>query len=143
VRAKLRRFLAASGVHNLLLEALNDVVADYAPTIEYIDLANAVVFAPDASYPFGSVRAGVPWYSTVMHVLVLLTKPAKASEGEFYEAAAKVVPVCDGILPSWCSFAWYRAPADGFAAVSVSGGPSEAGFYLDADHNLDNAVFDT
>ena len=73
--------------------------------------------------------------------LVRLQKPDGFSEGEFYEQAGKVTSLLDDVLPAWCTFDWYRAPTGG-PAVTVAGGPSAGGFYLDQDHNLDNHVFD-
>jgi len=136
-----RRVLDASGLHERLVSALAAEIPDYFSAVEYIDITNAVVNVPDNTYPWGTPNAAVPWSSTVAHVLILLIKPANANERDFYAAASKVAPIADRILPTWCSFDWYRAPAGG-PAVNVSGGPSQGGFYLDDDHNLDNNVFD-
>ena len=141
VRAKMERFLVASSIHARLVTRLAADLGEVFSAIEYISTANAIITVPDASYPWGSVVSGRPWSSSVAHILILLVKPAGYTEGEFYEAAGKVAPALDGIVPAWCTFDWYRAPAAG-AAVTVSGGPSQAGFYLDNDHNLDNSVFD-
>jgi hypothetical protein len=141
LRKRWRRFLDASALHSRLYGRLQSELGDVFVAIEYIDVANALVYAPDATYPWGAVLDGYPWYSTVAHILVLLQKPTGYSEGDFYDQAAKILPATDGLLPAWCTIDWYRAPASG-VPVSVSGGPSMAGFFLDNDHNLDNSVFD-
>lgn len=110
--------------------------------VENITVDNAVVHSPDPTYDFGTQAEGAPWSSTVLHVLVRLQKPAGYTEGDFYEAAGKVAAVLDATLPAWCTFDWYRAPTGG-APISVYGGPSAAGFYLDQEANLDNHVLDT
>lgn len=127
--------------HARLVTALTEVIGDYFVAVEYISLANAVVHVPDNTYPWGTVVAGVPWYSTVAHILVRLQKPTGATEAQFYEAAGKVVTTLDPIVSAFVTFDWYRAP-EGYAAINVAGGPSAGGFYLDAEHNLDNNVFD-
>lgn len=121
-------------VEALLTEKLGDVFV----AVEYISIANANILVPDATYPWGAV-GGSPWSSTVAHILVKLQKPTGMSEGAFYEEAGKVIQLLDPILPVWTTVDWYRA---GPVSVSVSGGPSAGGFYLDDDHNLDNEVFD-
>ena len=140
VRARLRRFLDATALHSRILGILTRELGEYFVAVEYISAANAVIHVPDASYPWGSVVSGAPWTSTVAHILVLLTQPGNASESAFYDAAAKVGPALDSILPAWVTFNWYRAPTYG-APVNVSGGPSMGGVYLDNPANLDNNVF--
>jgi hypothetical protein len=136
-----QRFRDAAALHSRLLARLRAEVGEVFSAVEYIDVTNAVIHVPDASYPWGTIATGAPWTSTVAHILVLLVKPAGYTEGDFYTAASKVAPALDGLVPAWCTFDWYRAPAAG-PAINVSGGPSQAGFYLDNDHNLDNSVFD-
>lgn len=125
--------------HARLLDRLTTELGAVFVAVEYISIANAVILVPDSTYPFGAV-GGVPWYSTVAHILVRLTKPAGYTEGDFYEAAARVSTILDPIVPAWVSFDWYRAPEIG-TPINVTGGPSAAGFYLD-ERNLDNSVFD-
>jgi hypothetical protein len=127
--------------HSRLVTELSTALGDYFVAVEYISLANAVVHVPDGTYPWGTVAPGVPWYSTVAHLLVRLQKPTGATEAQFYEAAGKVVTILDPIVSSFVTFDWYRAP-EGYAAINVVGGPSAGGFYFDAEHNLDNNVFD-
>lgn len=141
VRAKFRRFINASAFHSRVHAVLTTEIGEYFGAIEYIDIADAVIHVPDTSYPWGTMASGAPWSSNVAKVLVLLIKPEGGSEADFYSVAAKVNTVLDGVLPAWMTFDWYRAPASG-AAVSVANGPSQAGFYLDNEHNLDNCVFD-
>lgn len=109
-------------------------------SMEYIGPSVAQVHVPNNTYPWGTVVAGIIWYSTVSHILVKLQKPAGAGEGQFYEAAGKVAGVLDPILPIYCTFDWYRTPSNG--GTDVTDGPSGAGFYLDDPHNLDNEIFD-
>lgn len=126
--------------HARLTTALSEALGDYFVAVEYISLANAAVRVPDATYPWGSVTPGYSWGSTIAHVLVKLQKPTGATEGQFYEAAGKVVTTLDPIISAFVTIDWYRAPLS--TSVSVSGGPSAGGFYLDDEHNLDNNVFD-
>jgi hypothetical protein len=140
--AVLERFERFAGIanHAKLLKHLDDAVGEVFVGVEYISLSNAVVTVPDGTYPWGTANASYPWSSTVAHILVLLQKPAGYTEGQFYEAASKVGPIIDAISPAWVTFDWYRAPDS--TPITVVGGPSQAGFYLDDEHNLDNNVFD-
>ena len=140
VRKRMRRFIEASAFHSRLYGRLKQELGDVFVAVEYIDIANAVVHAPDPSYPWGTLADGHPWYSTVAHILVLLQKPTGYSEADFYAAAGKVFPATDGLIPAWATPRWYRAP-QGYPAITVSGGPSQGGFYLDAPANLDNNCF--
>lgn len=109
--------------------------------VEYISPAIATIHVPDGTFPFGTVAEGIPWSSTVAHVLVLTEKPAGYTEADFYEAVGKIGPILDAILPAWATWDWYRG-SDCGPWVAVPGGPSRAGFYLDCPHNLDNQIFD-
>lgn len=139
----LQRFARFGGVANTsrLTSELTENLGDVFVAVEHLTVAAASVYVPSASYPWGVV--GTPdgdWSSTVAHVLILLQKPDGWSETEFYEAATQAAEIADAILPAWVSFAWYRAPLS--TPIAVSGGPSQAGFYLDDEHNLDNNIFD-
>lgn len=125
---------------DVLADALQDALADIFVAVEFISVSLAVVHVPDGTYPWGTVADGAPWYSTVAHALVLVQKPSSMTEAQFYDRAGLVHAVLDPLLTSWSTFDWYRAPETG-VAVSVAGGPSAAGFYLD-ERNLDNSVFD-
>jgi hypothetical protein len=141
-RAELSRRWARFGFtsHHAYMETeLQSRLGDFFVGIEYTSPSVATVISPDASYPWGVQVDGVPWSSTVGHILVRLQKPAGASEAAFYEAAGKVFPTLDPILNAFVTFDWYRTP---LVPISVVGGPSAAGFYLDEDPNLDNSVFD-
>jgi uncharacterized protein YmfQ (DUF2313 family) len=126
--------------HVKMLTELSARLGTFFVAIEYISLANAVVHVPDGTYPWGVFTAGIGWMSSVAHILVLLQKPAGATEGQFYEQAAKVPQILDAIAPAWTTFDWYRSPVS--TPIAVTGGPSMGGFYLDDDHNLDNNTFD-
>lgn len=136
VAKRFRRFVDSTGLHARLRDTLREVLGDVFGALEYIDPSIAAIYVPDNTYPYGTVQPGHPWYSTVCHILVLLTKPANYTEGEFYAAAAKIFPAVDSFLPAWVSLDWYRRPVG--TPVNVSGGPSQAGFYWDNEHNLDN-----
>ena len=138
--ARWQRFGEISN-HARIVTALTNALGSYFVAVEYISLANAVVHVPDASYPWGTVVAGVTWYSTVAHILVRLQNPAGSTEGQFYDAAGLVPQILDPIVSSFVTFDWYRSPSVG-TPIAVVGGPSAAGFYLD-ETNLDNLVFDS
>jgi hypothetical protein len=141
VRKRFRRFLEASALHSRLVARLEAELGAVFVGVEYIPIASAVIISPSVAYPWGSVVAGLPWLSTVAHILVLLRKPEGYSAADFYAAAAKIVPATDGLLPAWATIDWYRAPTAG-VVTAIAGGPSQAGFYLDAEANLDNNIFD-
>lgn len=139
----LERFERFSGIanHAKLLKNLEHALGAAFVGVEYISVANAVVTVPDATYPWGAANPSRPWSSTVARILVQITKPQGWSEDQFYEAAAKVGPIIDALAPAWVAYDWYRGPV-GYPPIVVAGGPQAAGFYLDAEHNLDNNVFD-
>lgn len=139
VLVRFERFVGVAN-HSKLLTELQAALGDVFVAIEYISRANAVVTVPDGSYPWGTPNADAPWSSSIAHVLVRLQKPAGYTEGDFYDAAAKVVPIFDAIMPADKTVNWYRAPTGG-PPVFVVGGPSAGGFYLDQPANLDNNVF--
>lgn len=126
--------------HAKYTTALEAALGDYFYAVEYISVANAVVTTPTSGYPWGTANTTAPWTSTVCHILVRMQLPTGATEGEFAEMAAKVPQVLDPIVPAICTFDWYREPETG-APVSVSGGPSAAGWCLD-ERNLDSSCFD-
>ncbi len=125
-------------VDNLLREKAPDVYVQ----IEHISYDNANIHVPEAGYPFGTVATGstAPWSSSICHVLVLTEKPAEYTELDFYKAVGAIPKALDPILPVWATVDWYRRPES--TPITVIGGPSQGGFYLDDAHNLDNNVFD-
>jgi len=132
----------ALATHARIETELRERLGEYFVQVEYLSLGVASVYVPGAGYPWGTQLAGV-WSSTVAHILVLTQKPEGASEGQFYDAVAQVYPILDAIVPAWVTFDWYRTPVGVYGTpVDVPGGPSQAGFYLDQDHNLDNHVLD-
>lgn len=139
VRARFRRFIEATANHSRLYTRLQAELGPVFSAIEYIDVSLAKIYVPNGSYPWGTIQPGHPWMSTVAHILVLLVKPQSYTEGDFYAAASKILPAVDGLLPAWVKLSWYRKPSGG-APVNVSGGPSQAGFYLDNQANLDQNV---
>lgn len=130
----------ATANHPRLETELRSRLGAFFYALEYISPSVARVISPDASYPWGVQADGVPWYSTVGHILVRLQKPAGATEAQFYKAAGECAVALDPLVNSFVSFDWYREPES--SAIAVVGGPSAAGFYLDDEHNLDNNVFD-
>ncbi len=136
VAERLARFGQAT-TEDRITDLLTDELGSAFVAVEHIDYDVARILVPDASYPWGIVD-GVPWSSTVAHILVRLQKPTGWSEADFYEAAGRVVTLLDPILPVWATVDWYRP---GAVSANVAGGPSAAGFYLDEAANLDNQVF--
>lgn len=135
VRAIFQRFGKAATISNVT-SALDVALGDAFVAVEHIPYGSAQIFVPDGTYPFGTVGP-VPWASNLAHVLIRMQKPAGWTEGDFYEAAAKVALVLDPMLPVWSTFAWYRP---GAVSTPIAGGPSAAGFYLDQPSNLDNQI---
>lgn len=134
--AKVLTFKAEGLRGNLLSELA--VLGQYVVDIEYLNIANATVYSPDNTYPFGTQNPTVPWASTAASVIVRLQKPANTTEADFYKAVAKALAVLDPYLPVWVTFDWYRAGP----VSSASGGLSGVGFYLDDEANFDNQLLD-
>jgi hypothetical protein len=124
----------------VLAGTLSSDLGDFFVAIEHIGYSIAKIYVPDGTYPWGTTSTVSPWYSTVAYVLVKLQKPTGYTEAEFYERAGQVFSLVDALVPAWVVVDWYREPVSG--GISVSGGPSSAGFFLDDEHNLDNNVFD-
>lgn len=136
--AKFGKFITRAYIE----EVIQGVASDVFVQIEHIDYANAHILIPELGYTFGVVGTygASPWASTICHILILTEKPANYSEQDYYASVAKISKALDPILPAWATFDWYRRPES--TPIAVSGGPSQAGFYLDDEHNLDNNVFD-
>lgn len=140
VLARFERIGKAS-VHSRIYSECVRVLGSFFVAVEYIDIANANVVSPDASYPWGhQAPAPYVWYSTVAHILIKMTQPAGYTDADFWAKAAAITPVMDDLLPVEVTWDWYRCPRVG-AGIEVVGGPSCAGWYLD-EPNLDILVFD-
>lgn len=141
-RAEVAARMARAGKdvnHAHIYTELTRVLGDFFYAIEYIDIANAVVHVPDGTYPWGTVAAGAPWYSTVAHVLVRMQQPEGYTAAEYWERRGAAATILDAMLPVWVSYDLYREAVEG-TSYDVSGGPSAAGFFLD-EPNLDLLVF--
>jgi hypothetical protein len=136
VQAAVGEASLTSRIATLLANALGPVFV----AVEAIGVGVANIGVPDGTFPFGNVVPGYPWFSTVNHLLIRVTQPANYRADQFYAAVGQVFDILDPMLPAHLTFDWYRAPEVG-APVSVPGGPSAAGFYLD-ERNLDESVFD-
>jgi uncharacterized protein YmfQ (DUF2313 family) len=121
-------------------QALIDALGDVFVALEYLTPTAATIHVPDGTYPFGTVAAGFPWYSTVARVFVLVVQPDEQPDRDFYAAVGRVVEILDPLLPAYMTFDWYRAPQVG-APISILGGPTRAGFYLD-ERNVNESIFD-
>jgi uncharacterized protein YmfQ (DUF2313 family) len=128
------------GFTSYLSTRVSGLLGVFYVALEFISYANAVINVPNGSYPWGTVNAGSPWYSTTAHILVRVQKPTGYSDADFNTAVGKLAPAMESLLPAWASWDWYRAPSIG-APVVVSGGPSAGGFYFD-EQNFDILVFD-
>jgi uncharacterized protein YmfQ (DUF2313 family) len=140
VKKRRQRFLDATALHSRIQNVMRAELGDVFVQLEYISYANAVINVPDSTYPWGTVNVAAPWSTTTSVMLVLCQKPAGYTEGDYYEAIAKVHPALEQIMPAWMKWYAYRGPQT-YPAVSVSGGPSRGGFYLDDPNQLDNCVF--
>lgn len=133
-RAKVRAKRALDGqpasrgvVNDLMLTVLGDVYAGIVNTTS----AEALGYVPGGATVAGGATLGDgAWYSTIAHVVILVTQPAGWPDDAFYEAVGQIGQYLDGLLPAWDSWDWIRDGVGG------------AGFYLDDDHNLDNERFD-
>ncbi len=119
---------------------LQDLLGDVFVSLDFIGASIAVIHVPDGTYPWGTVVAGAPWYSTVAHILVRTQVPTGYSEQDYLATVGKVFPLLDGILPAWVTFDVYRP---GPISYAVTDGPSAGGFYLDDPKNLNWEVFGT
>lgn len=120
-------------------DGLTRLLGSVFVSVEYISFANAVIHTPDGTYPWGTASTDTPWYSTVAHVLIRVSKPTNYTEGDFQKVVSTIHPFMDAVCPAWMTWDWYRP---GAVSYEVSGGPSAGGFFLDEDHNLNNQVFD-
>lgn len=132
--------IGKASLHARIYFEASRVLGDFFAAVEYIDPSIAVVHVPDASYPWGTVVPGVPWYSTVAHVLIKVNQPAGYTLADFWAAVGRLAPVMDHLLPIEVTWDFYVCPSVG-VHVNVPGGPSCAGFYLD-EPDLDLEVFD-
>jgi hypothetical protein len=132
--------IAEESISSLLTTKLQAALGAVFVAVEFIPIALANIGVPDGSYPFGTVKPGYPWHSSVAHILVRVTQPAGYRDDQFYDAVATIASLLDPLLPADMTFDWYRAPEIG-APIVVAGGPSAAGWYLD-ERNLDESIFD-
>lgn len=142
-RARLARAQTRVGRGALLTtiqNELSDALGAVLVGVEFVTPTNAVVTVPDPGYPFGVVVPGAPWSSSAAKILVRVQAPAGYSEADFYNAVGLISERLEPLIPAWSTWDWYRAPQVG-APITVAGGPSAAGFYLD-ERNLNESVFD-
>lgn len=111
-----------------ITDELTDALGDSFVTIEFTDLAGAIIHWPGD----GSDTPANPWYSTVATIRARLTQPVGLNPGDFYGFAGLSTEILDALVPAWANFIWYRADAV----------TDLIGFYLDSEHNLDNSIFD-
>ena len=116
---------------------LTDALGAKFVAVEFISVANAIITAPDGTYPYGIVVADMPWSSTVSQILIRVQ--ATADETDFYDSVGLIADRLDSLIPAWANWTWYRAPEFG-APSDVVGGPGAGGFYLD-ERNLNESVF--
>jgi len=135
-QARVGQASLSSAVYNEAVLALGEFFYAIEPTAPTV----AQITVPSVSYPWGSVSDGAPWSSTVAHVLIRVQVPTGRADAELYERVAALADALEPMLPAWATWDWYRAPEVG-APVSVVGGPSAGGFYLD-ERNLNESVFD-
>lgn len=119
---------------------LSAILGSVFVSVEYISYANARITVPDATYPWGSVFPGAPWSSTTARILIRTAIPTGYRETDYQAAIALMVPFLEAVAPAWITYDWYRP---GPVSVSVVGGPSAGGFYLDDTRNLGFEVFDS
>lgn len=126
--------------YQFISDRLRSILGPVFGALEFVPLTSALIHSPDPSYPFGTQVPGYPWYSTVCHILVYTVQPSNWSEGQYRAAIGPAKAFLDAVLPAWLTYTLYRAPAVG-TPISVPGGPSHAGFYLDNQHNIDSSIF--
>lgn len=117
-------------VADILAEKLGPVFV----ALHHLALAEAVVW-----WPGGTPNPEAPWYSTVSHIVIQTVRPYGYTEGQFYEAVARVNEFLDPLMPSDKTWDWYRN-GPGHTGVWVT--DPGAGFFLDDAVNLDNQIFD-
>jgi len=105
-------------------DKLSDALATTFVDLEHIAPADAVTW-----WPGGTPNADFPWYSTISHLLIRVTKPTPMTEATFYSTMGLILPLLDGFVPAWVTWSWIR------------NGPNGDGFFLDELHNLDNESF--
>jgi hypothetical protein len=138
-RARLAEKLSRFGVkptYQVVTDRLEDALPNVFVALRHITPSEATAHWPGTAEPDA-------FTSTVCHLLVEVEKPAGYSEGQFYEAAGKVSNIMDSSVASHLTFDWYRNSTDpAHAGAGAWATDTDAGFYLDAEHNLDNAILD-
>jgi len=124
--------LADDNVYQTIADQVQAAIGPIFVSIVHNPPATALVY-----WPGGTPNALAPWYSTVLHILVVLTQNVagyKNADGSpnalFYATAGKIGDIMDKYLPAYVT--WDTVLAN-------SGGT--LGFKLDDPGNLDNEVF--
>lgn len=126
--------------YQFVSDNLSRILGPLYVATEFISPSVAVVHVPDGSYPWGTVVPGIPWYSTVAHMLVRTQKPYGWSEGRYRETLGAASKFLNESLPVHMTFTLYHPP-EGHTPTNVPGGPSAGGFNLDTNNSLDYCVF--
>lgn len=117
----------AQVVQDLLVTLLNDVFV----SIENIASADANCAIPGgATIPGGNTIPDGDWFSTTSYIPIKVIQPDYMDDLTFYETVAQIFAYLSDLMPAWVTFDWFRDS-------EVYG----TGFYLDAEHNLDNQAF--
>lgn len=104
-RVEDRLTLVAEGIRGVVLDRMVTLGPAFL-SVDYIDIAFALITVPDGTYPFGVVDADKPWSSTVARVLVRLQKPAGYVEANFYDVASQAIDLIDPLMPAWLEIDW-------------------------------------
>jgi hypothetical protein len=115
-------------VDTVLVSALGVL---YSGTYTYQAPATALTYWPGAS----TNTPSLPWYSSILHVDILVNLPASytSSSGPtaaWWAAVGAFVPPLDAMLPAYVTFDWY-----------INSSHGGLGFYLD-EFDLDLEIFD-
>lgn len=126
----------------LLIEEIARQIGSMIVAIETINPAIAIMHVPPGgTWPWGTNVPDTNWSSTTFRFLFLVQKTANQTDSQFYDKMGQFTKALSTVIPAWLTYQWYRAPVN-YPPISVLGGPSQAGIYLDDEHNLDNPVFD-
>jgi hypothetical protein len=124
-------------------QVVNDLLTSLLGTSVYLGIVNtssseAVGYVKGGcTIPGGvtlpdGVPLGITWYSTIAHVLFLVSQPAAMDDTDFAAALGQLRQSVDDLLPAWVTWDWVE-DYDG----------SGEGFYLDDLHNLNVERFDS
>lgn len=102
-------------------QVLRDTLGDIYVETRIHTPDNAMVHAPDNTYPWGTVDPSAPWYSTVSHMAIVVQDVAGIGPGEWYERIGRMTAALNERLNVWATFDWIKLPTGFYLDTSSMG----------------------